>query len=193
MSFLIGSQKMKTNVFLQKKILDYIKLSLIGAITIGIAYLTICLFSPTSVAASKTIIVHYPAHQVKSGLADLSAWKDWHPYLDSAEEQSIAVSGNTLNWTSKNGTQGKVEITHLTDSNRLSFSTSFLKNDSWKTYQGEFLIEGNERESKLSWIYVGEPFPFYKRPANYVIKEVILHSMDVGLQRYKKSLRDRVE
>ncbi len=170
--------------------MDYIKLTLVGIITIVIAYLTICTFSPEKVAASKTLVIHEPKEMVLAKISDLSTWTDWHPYLDSAKQESIKSTKNELTWESVNGVRAKVKITHAADSNRMSFSTSFEKNGEWKTYSGEFLIEGGQRETKLSWIYVGEPFKFLKRPANYVIKEVVGKTMERGLYRLNKSIRD---
>lgn len=166
------------------------KLGAVGVITVLIAYLTICVLSPSKVAASKTIVIHYDVEKIQNEIADLSTWKNWHPYLDSAIESSIKVSNKKLAWTTFTGSEGEIELKEL-EMDRISFSTSFEKNGSWKTYQGEFLLEGTDRETKVSWVYVGEEFPFFKRPANYVIKEVIGKTMERGLFRFKKMINER--
>ncbi len=171
--------------------MEILKLALVGVITILVAYLTICIFSPSKVAASKTSVIHEPVEVVIDHLADLKTWSSWHPYLDSVPGEHIIVADTTINWVTNSGSKGRITITYAADSSRLSFSSAFEKAGTWKTYEGEFLLEGGNRETKVSWIYVGEPFPFLKRPANYVIKEVIEKTMERGLIQLNNSIRDK--
>lgn len=171
--------------------MEYLKIIAVGIFTLLVAYLTICVLSPKKVAASKTIVVHHSEQSVIEDLSDLEFWQEWHPYLDSAKEGRIVTSTNKIEWVSSTNTGGKIEVDFHPDSGRISFTTAFEKAGVWKAYQGEFLLEGNERETKISWIYVGEEFPFFKRPANYFIKEVIEKTMELGLFRLKKSLRQK--
>ncbi len=171
--------------------MEYLKIIAVGIFTLLVAFLSLCVLSPKKVAASKTIVVHHSKESVIEDLTDLKFWQQWHPYLDSAKEGSITNSSNSIEWLSNTNTGGKIEVDFHPDSGRISFTTAFEKDGIWKAYQGEFLFEGNERETKISWIYVGEEFPFLKRPANYFIKEVIEKTMERGLFRLKNSLRQK--
>lgn len=169
--------------------MEYLKLGLVGILTILIAYCTLCFFSPPHVATSNSIIINSPAPTVYTDLVDLRNWPKWHQQLDSTVVLQLNHKNDRIiQWKTKDMSNGSVEINDTAINTRISYIQTLVSNGKTKTGQYEFLLEANGSATKLSWVYVGPEFHFLKRPANYAIKEFINQFMERNLLRLKRTV-----
>ncbi len=159
---------------------------LIGFATLFIAYLTVCIFSPSRVAISQTRVIHQPIDEVYAKIADLDTWTVWHHWyreLDSGQYvvTSLDSTDSQLQWFSENGKGGKLTLSQSNIPSSIRTVIAYERDNYEPSIKGEFMLESQGNQTKVSWVYVGTDYPFLLSPANLVWKELLNSNYETGL------------
>ena len=168
--------------------MTYFKYVLVGLLTVAVAYLTLCLFTPDRLVISQTIVINAPVDSVYKNVVNIEKWSKWHPWfldLDTARYSIALEPQPTIKWVSENEKGGQIEIIGFEQHKNIQTSLTYEKEDFKKVNQGEFLFENQGNRTLVSWILVGTEYPFLLKPSTIVLKGIFTSNYEKGLKNLK--------
>lgn len=168
--------------------MTYFKYVLVGLLTVAVAYLTLCLFTPNRLVISQTIIINAPIDSVFRNVNEIEQWPQWHPWfldMDTARYSVTAGTKPKIKWLSENEKGGRIEIIGFEKNQNIQTSLTYEKEDYEKVNQGEFLFEVQGNRTLVSWILVGTEYPFLLKPSTIVLKGIFTSNYEKGLKNLK--------
>lgn len=168
--------------------MTYLKYVLIGVLTVFIAYLTLCLFTPSHVAISQTTVINAPIDTVFKHVNNVQQWPQWHPWFrknNAKNVESLNITKDSIVWESAQEKGGRIVLTSFTPNQSIQTQLTYQKDGHSKINKGEFLFEETNGRTKVSWILVGTEYPFLLKPATIVIKSIFTKNFEMGLKNLK--------
>lgn len=172
--------------------MNFLKIIIVGILTILIAYTTACLFSPSRVVVSETIVIRSPAEEVYNELATLKNWKAWHPLFSQLNDDEVNIEmlqeklGSSISWNTEDQRGGKIVLAEMDSFTRIKLNVFYEREGYEKENESEFLLEEGEKSTKITWVVIGTEYPFLVRPATLMLKEVFSKNIQLGLIAFKK-------
>ena len=173
--------------------MNFLTLFIIGVITIAVAYLTACIFSPKNVATYKSMVIRQPVEVVFKEVVDLNRWNTWHPLFSQLGSEyfqiktKVGYTGSEISWSADGNRGGRIIIKDLVENERITTNIRYESEDYKKVNEAEFLFEANPSGTKITWVVIGTEYPFLKRPITLMLKEVFSKNIEKGLLTLKRN------
>lgn len=144
---------------------------------LGIIYLVIGLFAPSSYKVERIKVIDAPAEIIFKRVAHLQSWNSWSPWarMDSTAVFSYSGTdgavGSIMNWKGdpeKTG-EGSIEIIELVANEKMRYKLTF--NDWGMTSTGDFTFTAEGTGTKVSWTNEGE-IPYLMRTISWIMYDM---------------------
>jgi|1048.fasta_scaffold06282_5 hypothetical protein len=175
----------------------YFKITGLTFGTLVIIYLTLCVFSPRSFMAEKSITINKSPESIFETVSDFSTWTRWSPWQKS---DSLMVSqyqgtpgtvGHKTSWKSKKEGNGAQEIVELSKNEYIK-TAIHVSPDPNTVFFSEWYFSGDSLQTNVTWTMNSGTMPFLQRGAAFIfdMKSTMEDYYDRGLNDLKKVVEE---